>query len=82
MWVAYSQELVAGLSLPVGLKLHDFAAVAGRCAHCKVCKSKPRHHKCRKESVSTGLSPFELIAVDLKGPVDVEGVGGERCSLT
>jgi hypothetical protein len=77
MYHSYVNGKATGHLLPNGLSLADFKAAVGDCESCRIAKSVARSHPKRKQP-RRNLAPFELIGVDIKGPIEVNSINGDR----
>ena len=77
MYHAYHHQTTTGMCLPVGLLLADFQEAISNCEACRLAKSKAQPHRPRR-GPRPQLAPFEALAVDIKGPIELLALGGER----
>jgi hypothetical protein len=77
MFHSYHHSKVSGLCLPVGLTLQHFKDAVDSCEACRLAKSRESPHRPRK-GPRPHLAPFEALAVDIKGPLELTAIGGER----
>ena len=80
MFHAYHHKTTDGMCLPVGLVLKDFQDAIGDCEACRLAKSKAQPHR-PHHGPRPKLAPFAAIAVDIKGPIEIVAIGGERYVL-
>jgi hypothetical protein len=78
MW-QLSREPGTGICFPVGLTKAQLTDLLSRCDTCKRAKMHCPPHS--SKNLKHSKEPFELVHMDIKGPIEVAGLRGEKYIL-